>query len=124
MQFLRRNRFALLTVAVLILAAVLALRQQLANRAAHAQYLEDFILLHERGAKKPCDHLYQVLVQRLPQNDNHTLVQDLVRTAMLVDTGTSQLDNLVWKYHVSVRNELKRRSEKRLEAALKAAGTE
>ena len=124
MQFLRRNRFALLTVAILILSAALVVRQQLANRATHAQHVEDFLLLHEHGAKQPCEHLYQVLVQRLPHSDNQTLVQDLLRTAMVVDAGTPQLDNLVWKYHVSVRNELKRRSEKRMEAALKTAGKE
>jgi hypothetical protein len=50
-------------------------------------------------------------------------VQDLQRTAMVVDVKTPQLDNLVWKYHVSVSNELKRRSEKRIEAALQRAET-
>jgi len=38
-----------------------------------------------------------------------------------VDVKTPQLDNLVWKYHVSVGNELKRRAEKRLEVALQNA---
>ena len=47
---------------------------------------------------------------------DRALVQDLLRTSTVVDTKTPQLDNLVWKYHVSVRNELKQRAEKRLEA--------
>ena len=119
MQFIRRNRYALFTVAVLVFSSVLVVQQHLANLSAHSRQLEDLLLLHERGAKKPCEHLYQVLVQRLPHTDNHALVQDLLRTAMVVDGKTQQPDNLVWKYHVSVRNELKRRSEKRLRDALR-----
>jgi len=116
MQFVRRNRYALLTLAILFLASVLVVQQQLANQSTHSQKVEDFLLLHERGSKEPCEHLYQVLVQELPLVGNHTLVQDLLRTAMVVDPKTPQLENLIWKYHVSVRNELKRRTEKRLES--------
>ena len=116
MQFVRRNRYALLTLAILVLASVLVVQQQLANQSTHSQKVEDFLLLHERGSKESCDHLYQVLVQELPRVGNHTLVQDLLRTAMVVDPKAPQLENLIWKYHVSVRNELKRRTEKRLEA--------
>lgn len=116
MQFLRRNRHALLTVVILILSAVLVVQQYLANQSAHSEQVEDFLLLHTRAEKSACEHLYQVLVQHLPRIDNRALVQDLLRTAMVVDTKTPQLDNLVWKYHVSVRNELKRRSEQRVNA--------
>jgi len=118
MQFLRRNRYALLTFAVLLFSAVMVIQQYLANLSAHTMQVEEFLLLHERGEQESCTHLYQVLVQRLPHLSNHALVQDLVRTATVVDPKTPQLDNLVWKYHVSVRNELKHRSEQRLEAAL------
>ena len=124
MQFLRRNRHALLTVAILVFSAVLVVQQYLANQSAHSEQVEDFLLLHERAEKPACEHLYQILVQHLPGIDNCALVQDLLRTAMVVDTKTQQLDNLVWKYHVSVRNELKRRSEKRSEAALRSAAGE
>lgn len=114
MQFLRRNRYALLTVAVLILAAVLVVQQQIANLSFHTQRVEDFLLLHERQETKACEHLYQLLIQELPQIGDRELVQDLQRTAMIVDPTQTQLGNLVWKYHVSVNNELKRRAEKRL----------
>ena len=114
MQFLRRNRSALLTVAVLILSAVLTVQQFLAGQSAHTQQVEDFLRLHERGEAKACDHLYQVLVQQLPHLSDRALVQDLQRTAMFVDLKAPQLENLVWKYHVSLNNELKQRSEKRL----------
>jgi len=121
MQFFRRNRYAVFTVVVLIFSTVMVVQQYFANLSTHSRQVEDFLFLHDRGAKESCEHLYQVLVQQLPHSDTHVLVQDLLRTAMVVDAKTPQLDNLVWKYHVSVQNELKHRSEKRLEAALRGA---
>ena len=124
MHFLRRNRYALLTVAVLIFSTALVVQQYLSNESAHTRRVEDFLLLQERGEKESCEHLYQMLVQQLPHLNDRSLVQDLLRTGMVVDAKTQQLDNLVWKYHVSVGNELKHRSEKRLEAVLQGAAKE
>lgn len=121
MKFLRRNQCFLLTLAVLIVSSVLVVRQFLANEAAHTRRVEEFLLLHERGEAKLCERRYQLLVQELPGLSDRSLVQDLLRTAKLVDAQTPPLDNLVWKYHVSVGNELKRRAEKRLEPALPRA---
>jgi len=116
MQFIRRNRYALLTVAVLMFSLVMVVRQYLARESLRSLKVEEFFLLHEAGATESCEHLYQMLVQQLPDVSNRALVQDLLRTSMIVDTKTPQLENLVWKYHVSVGNELKQRAEKRLEA--------
>ena len=124
MQFLRRNRYALLTVAVLIFSSVLVVQQYLYNESAHTRQVEDFLLLHEHGEKEPCDHLYQILVQQLPHLNNRALVQDLLRTAMVADPKTEQLNDLVWKFHISVRNELKYRAEKRLEAVRRGTAKE
>ena len=124
MQFLRRNHFALLTVAVLIFSSVMVVQQFLANQSAHTRQVEDFLLLHQRGEQKTCAHLYQLLVQQLPHLTDRALVQDLQRTAMILDPKTPQLDNLVWKYHISVKNELRHRSEKRLAALLEETATE
>jgi hypothetical protein len=118
MQFFRRNRFAIHTVAVLALACVLVTRQYWVNRSIHTGQVEDFLLLYERNEAKASEHLYQVLIQRLPQIADRELVQDLQRTAMVIDPKTPQVENLVWKYHVSVNNELKRRAEKRIKAIL------
>jgi hypothetical protein len=118
MQFLHRNRFAFLTVAVLIFASIMTVQQYFANLSTHTRLVEDFLALHERGEIRPCEHLYEMLVQQLPRIDDHALVDDLQRTAMIVDLKTKQLDNLVWKYHVSVNNELQQRSNKRLAAML------
>ncbi len=116
MQFLRRNRYALLTVAVLIFSSVMVVHQALTNQSAHARQVEDFILLSERGDRQSCEHLYQMLIQELPRINDRDLVQDLERTALEVEPKTPQPDNLIWKYHVSVKNELKHRTETRLEA--------
>ena len=124
MQFLRRNRYALLTVAVLIFSSVMVVQQFLDNQSAHTRQVEDFLLLHEREEKQPCAHLYQVLVQQLPRISERALVQDLQRTGMVVDVKTPQLENLVWKYHVGVKNELRQRSEKRLAAMLQGTAKE
>jgi hypothetical protein len=123
MQFLRRNQYLLLALAMLVFTSVMVVRQFLANQSAHVQRLEDFLLLHDLAEMKLCEHRYQLLVQELPELNDRALVQDLQRTAMVVDAKTPQLDNLVWKYHVGVKNELKRRSEKRLNSALQQAKT-
>jgi hypothetical protein len=124
MQFLRRNRFALLTLAVLVFASVMVVQQYLDGQAAHTQRVEDFLQLHERGELKSCAHRYQVLIQELPRLNDRALVQDLQRTAMFVDLKTPGSDSLVWKYHVSVNNELKQRSHKRLAATEQAEAKE
>lgn len=124
MQFVRRNQYFLLALAVLVFASVMVTRQFLVNQSAHVQRLEDFIVLHERADAKSCERLYQVLVQELPHLNDRALVADLQRTAMVVDPSTPQLDSLLWKYHISVGNELKRRSEKRVAAALQRAQTQ
>jgi hypothetical protein len=121
MQFLRRNQYFLLTLAVLLLASVLAVRQFLVNQSAHARRLEDFILLHERGEAKLCERLYQRIIQELPGLSDQALVGDWQRTVQLVDSKTPQLDNLLWKYHVSVNNELRRRADQRLRSVLQEA---
>ena len=121
MQFLQRNRYALLTVAVLFFSSVMVVRQILATQSAHTRQVEDFLFLHEHGDKASFEHLYQRLVQELPHLNERALVQDLQRTALVVDLKSPSTDNLVWKYQVSVNNELKRRAEKRLQATLQGA---
>ena len=121
MRFLRRNQFVLCSFAVLIFSSVMVVRQFIANEAAHVQMREDFLLLHDRPENESCERLYQLLIQQLPDLRDQTLADDLQRTAMLVDADSPELDNLVWKYHVSVKNELRKRSEQRLGLAAESA---
>ena len=102
----------------------MVVQQFLANQAAHARQVEDLLFLQERGEQKAIAHLYQVLVQELPRLNESALVRDLQRTAMVVDTKTPQLESLVRKYNVSVRNELRQRAEKRLKSLLQGGAKE
>ena len=122
MQFLRRHQFLLCFLGVLVFSCVLVLRQFLANQSAHVELREDFLLLHERGEAKACDALYQQLIQALARLDEKSLVDDLQRTRLLIDPKTPDKEDLVWKYYVSVKNELQRRSEQRLARVLGRSG--
>ncbi len=120
-SFLRRYQYLLCFLAVLVLACAMVLRQFMANHSTHVQLREDFILLHERGETKACDGFYQQLIQELADLDERSLAEDLVRTSLMVDPKTPKVGDLVWKYHVSVKKELQRRSEQRLAHILEHA---
>lgn len=121
MRFFRRHQYVLCFLAVLFFSSVMVVRQIARNQAEHVQLREDFILLHENGESKPEERLYQMLIEELPGLDEKALVDDLQRTAMLVDPKAPQTDNLIWKYQVSVKNELQKRSEQRLARARQEA---
>jgi hypothetical protein len=121
MRFIRRNLVFLSILAVLILSCVLVLHQISSNQSAHADLREDFILLYERNETKATERLYQFLIQQLPNVSTHTLVEDLQRTSMLVDAQSDNVDNLLWKFQISVKNELQKRSKQRVERALERA---
>src|SRR5215204_2059056 len=116
MRFLIRNQYLLLTLAVFMLALVLVQREFARQQTAHIERRENFLVLHERGQSKPTEHLYQVLIQDLPHLTLSSLVDDLQRMASVLQKETNPED-LVSKYHVSVRNELNRRAEQRLPSA-------
>jgi hypothetical protein len=118
MRFLQRHQYLLCFLAVLFFSCLMVLRQFLVNQSAHVELREDFILLHERGETKQEERIYQMLIQELPNLDEKALVEDLQRTAMFVDPKLPQHNDLIWKYHVSVKNELQKRSERRLVRAL------
>ena len=121
MRFFRRNQYLLCFLAVLVFSCVMVLQQFIANQSAHVEMREDFLLLHDRGETKPCERLYQLLIQQLPDLTEKSLVDDFQRASLLVDLKTPDLDDLVWKYHVSVKNELRKRSDERLARALRRA---
>jgi len=119
MRFLRRHRFVLVFLGVVIICSILVVRQFLANQSAHIEMREDFILLQQKGHIKPTERLYQLLVQQLPNMSDMVLVDDLQRTLMLIDPKVQQVDNLVWKYHWAVKHHLDRRVERRVARLLK-----
>src|SRR5688572_24363151 len=114
MRFLRRNIYPLLFCAVLLLSSVLVVRQYLTNLSAHTELREDFIALHQAGHAKLAEHVYQVLILTFPKLSDSALWEDAQRTGMLIDTKTPEPQSLIWKYHFTVRNELTRRTERRV----------
>src|SRR6185437_8547134 len=99
MHFLRRHQYLFCFLGVLFFSCVMVIRQFEKNQARHVELREDFILLHDRGETKSEERLYH----------------------MLIDPKAPQLDNLIWKYEVSVKNELQKRSEQRLARAREEA---
>ena len=99
MRFLRRHQSLILAVAVLLFCSVMVVRQFILNHSAHVELREDFLLLHERGNARETERLYQMLVQDLPSLNTRGLVEDLQRTAMLIDPSKAQPENFIWKYH-------------------------
>src|SRR6266436_2228388 len=121
MRFLRQNQYVLLFLAVVVFSSVMIVRQFLANQSAHSQRREDFIVLQDRGDTKTSAWLYQRLIQELPEMSERSLVEDLSRTALLVDPKKPDLENLVWKYYVSVKKELQRRADRRIDRVVAKA---
>jgi hypothetical protein len=114
MRFFRRNIYPLLFCAVLVLSSVLLVRQYLTNLSAHTERREDFIALHEMGQARLAEHLYQVLIKTFPKLSDSELWEDAYRTGMLIDLKSPQPQSLVWKYHFTVKNELARRTHRRI----------
>lgn len=122
MRFLKRHQFFLAFVAVLLLCSVMVIRQYLVNQWKHVDLREDFILLHDQGKVQADARLYQKLIQELPQLPDRELIADQQRFGLLFLTQKPPPDDLLWKYSVSVRNELQRRTSARVARALKRAG--
>jgi len=119
--FLRRNRVFLVFGGVLILSSVMVLLQIQSNHARHLELREAFILLETKGYRPEAQRLYQRLLIELEDLPNRDLLDDFQRTLTLVDPSQHQVENLIWKYHWTVSNELEKRSHSALEKALKMA---
>jgi hypothetical protein len=117
----RQYRFFFLFLALLLFCSLMVMRQFNVNRSKHIELREAFILLHSKGYTNQAIRLFTRLLTDLPEESNKTLVDDFQRTLMLVDPGTDHPENLIWKYHWTVSNELERRSASTLRRALKLA---
>ena len=124
MRFLKRNQFLLIFVATLIFCSVIVIRQFLANEWGHVDLLEDFIVLHDTGKTRGEERLYQMLVQELPGLPSRVLIADKQQLTLQFSTNKPPPEDLVWKYYISVQNELKSRTDERVAQALKRAGSE
>ena len=121
MRFIQRYRSALVFGGLLLFSSVMVVRQVIANQNRHTELREAFILLDTKGYKPEAQRLYQRLLFELEKLPNRALIDDFQRTLGLVDPRTQHPENLIWKYHWTVRNELEKRSEGTLARALKMA---
>jgi hypothetical protein len=119
--FLRQYRFVLAFLALLVFSSVMVLHQFSSRQSKHEELREAFIILHVRGYTNQANVLYQHLLMDIQKLQNNALLDDFQRTMQVVDVGTHQPENLIWKYHWTVSNELEKRSEGTLVKALKLA---
>src|SRR5256885_9307960 len=111
MRSLRRNRFSLVFLALVVFCSAMVVRQFMANQSKHLELREAFILLYSKGYRPEAERLYKRLLRDLEAIPNKTLMDDYQRTLLLVDPMTQQPDNLIWRYHWTVSKELEKRSE-------------
>lgn len=114
MRFLRRHAYFLLSLAVFFCSGILVLWQFRANESAHTRRVEDFILICEEGDAHTRDRLYQQLIQELPDLSDRALVADFTHTGILISSKAADQESLLWKFHLSTKNELRMRAERRL----------
>ncbi|HKS38234.1 MAG TPA: hypothetical protein VJW76_13640 [Verrucomicrobiae bacterium] len=124
MRLLRRNRFLVLFAALLAFCSLMVIRQFTANQSKHIEIREAFILLYIKGYKPEAERLYRRLLRDIEDLPNRTLIEDFQRTLLLVDPTAQQRDNLIWKYHWTVSNELEKRAESTLMRGRKLAEKE
>jgi len=124
MRHLRRNRFLVIFAALLVFCSLMVIRQITDNQSKHIEVREAFILLYIKGYKPEAERLYRRLLHDIEDLPNRTLIEDFQRTLLLVDPTVQQRDNLIWKYHWTVSNELEKRAESTLMRARKLAGEE
>jgi hypothetical protein len=117
MQFLKRHRFFLLCLAVLVCASVLVIHQFLEAETAHFNLREDMIVLFEKSKTAEAEHVYQQLVEKLSAVTDKTLLDDYQRTAMLLQGKEQITSSLIYKYHWAVKQYMEKRSEQRLAIA-------
>jgi hypothetical protein len=102
----------------------MVVRQFMMNQSRHVELREYFILLYSKGYRPEAERLFKRLMRELEALPNKVLMDDYQRTLMLVDPATQQQNNLIWRYHWTVSNELEKRSESTLRRALKMAEEE
>jgi len=119
--FLRQHKFVLSFLLLLVFCSVMVIRQVDAKKTRHAELREAMILLQTGGYTNESDRLYLRLLGDLDKLSNSDLIDDWQRTVILVDPGSHQPSNAVWRYYWTVRKEMERRGEDRIQKARKLA---
>jgi len=121
MTFARRVRVWLAFAILLVFCSVMVVKQMQANMSKHVELREAFILLESKGYRPQAQRLYQKLIRELERLPDQALLDDYDRTLALINTGKEDNENLIWRYHWTVSNEMDQRSHGALGRALKMA---
>jgi hypothetical protein len=113
MRFRRERMLLFGTAIVLVLCAVLTVRQIVENQSRHAEMREAFILSHTKGHSADAQRLYDRLKYDLPEEPTRHLIDDLERTGGIAPTNQSPSSNLLVRYHLSVQHEVQKRVEQK-----------
>ena len=124
MRFVRKYKFVLLFLLLLVFCSAMVIRQMDQNQSKHIELREAFILLYSKGYNDKATRLYNRLLLDLQGESKRTLYQDYQRTLQLVDPTSSHAENLIWRYHMTLSKELEARNEGNLARALKLAEEE
>jgi hypothetical protein len=121
MTFVRRFRVWLAFGILLVFCSVMVVRQFEENQSRHVELREAFILLESKGYRPQAQRVYQELIRELETLPDSGLLDDFYRTIALIDPAGEEQDNLIWRYHWTVSNEMDQRSHSALGRALKMA---
>ena len=129
MRFVRQYKFIVLFFLLLIFCSVMVLRQISLKQSKHVEMREAFVLLHMRNYTNEARTLFDKLVLQVPKYGGKRLdtlsdkevLDDFQRTLLLVDPYSTQTNNLIWKYHWMLSEELDKRSVDLLERAHRLA---
>jgi len=114
MNFLSKQRYPIMVLAVLALSCVLVTYQFAHNESRHVKTRENFIYVSRLDQIKPAEHLYQTLIQSLADLPDRTLLADLQRLEILDLKEKQPPGSLLAKYRTAVHNVLERRVQRRV----------
>src|SRR5207248_754265 len=111
MRFLRRYKFVLLFLVLLVFCSAMVIRQMDQNQSKHIELREAFILLFSKGRNEEAQRLCNRLLRNLQEESSRTIFADYQRTLQLIDPTSPHPENLIWKYNQTLSKELDLRNE-------------
>ena len=121
MRFVRRYKFVLLFLVLLVPCSYMVALQKYRNQSKHAELREAFILLFSKGYNAEAQRLYDRLLRNLQTESMDIIYDDYQRTLLLIDPTSSHSENLIWRYNATLGKELDQRNKGPLSRALKLA---
>jgi len=121
---MRRYKFVLLFLALVVFCSAMVVRQFEQNQTKHIELREAFILLWSKGYTDRAQRLYDRLLRDLQDESAQIIFLDYQRTLQLIDPTASHPENLIWRYHKTLSNELDSRNKAILARALQISEDE